>query len=110
MANYHYDEAGNMAAFFLISVLAIVLVPLTLASVVRTSTSESYLPSPQHDPDHSTERTGDRLHGCQCTHCLARRQQVLAADRPSLFNPKLTKRCVCTFFSNKTAHVAAPER
>ncbi|KAI9572465.1 translocation protein sec63 [Boletus coccyginus] len=80
MANYHYDEAGNMAAFFLISVLAIVLVPLTLASV--------------HDPDHSTERTGDHLHGCQCTHCIARRQQVLAADRPSLCNPKLTKRTV----------------
>lgn len=44
-ANYHYDEAGNMAAYFLISVLAIVLVPLTLASVVRISASKSFYSS-----------------------------------------------------------------
>ncbi|KAG8218226.1 translocation protein sec63 [Butyriboletus roseoflavus] len=41
MANYHYDEAGNMAAYFLISVLAIILVPLTLSSVARVSASEA---------------------------------------------------------------------
>lgn len=45
MANYHYDEAGNMAAYFLISVLAIILVPLTLSSVARVSASESLSPS-----------------------------------------------------------------
>ena len=45
MANYHYDEAGNMAAYFLISVLAIVLVPLTLSAAARISASESPLPS-----------------------------------------------------------------
>lgn len=110
MANYHYDEAGNMAAFFLISVLAIVLIPLTLASVARTSTSKSLLRSPQRGPDYSTEHTGESLHGCQCTHCLARRKQVLAADRPSICNPKLTKRSVIRMFSPDTAHVAAPER
>jgi translocation protein SEC63 len=31
MANYHYDEAGNMAAYFLITFLAIILIPLTLS-------------------------------------------------------------------------------
>lgn len=41
MANYHYDEAGNMATYFLISVLAIVLVPLTLASAARIAASKS---------------------------------------------------------------------
>ena len=31
MANYHYDEAGNMATYFLISFLTVVLIPLTLS-------------------------------------------------------------------------------
>jgi len=31
MANYRYDEAGNMAAYFVITFLALVLVPLTLS-------------------------------------------------------------------------------
>lgn len=42
MANYHYDEAGNMAAYFLISVLAIVLVPLSISSLARIAASTSY--------------------------------------------------------------------
>ena len=36
MANYHYDEAGNMAAYFVITFLAIILIPLTL-SLLSTS-------------------------------------------------------------------------
>jgi translocation protein SEC63 len=31
MANYHYDEAGNMATYFLISFLTVVLIPLTFS-------------------------------------------------------------------------------
>jgi preprotein translocase subunit Sec63 len=43
MANYHYDEAGNMAAYFVISVLAIVLLPVTLLSLSSVSYSEHLL-------------------------------------------------------------------
>lgn len=32
MANYNYDEAGNMAAYFLLTFLLIVLVPLSWPS------------------------------------------------------------------------------
>lgn len=92
MANYHYDEAGNMAAYFLISVLAIVLVPLTLTSIARISASKSLSSShPKFDTDHSTERPEERVRGCQCKPCLHRRKQVLAANRR--FNTKFTKRC-----------------
>lgn len=32
MANYNYDEAGNMAAYFLLSFLSLILIPLTISS------------------------------------------------------------------------------
>ena len=33
MANYNYDEAGNMAAYFLLTFLSIILIPLTISSL-----------------------------------------------------------------------------
>jgi preprotein translocase subunit Sec63 len=41
MANYHYDEAGNMAAYFVITFLAFVLVPLTVSLKPGSSKSQS---------------------------------------------------------------------
>ncbi len=38
MANYNYDEAGNMAAYFVLTFLLIFLVPYTLASLSTSST------------------------------------------------------------------------
>ena len=32
MADYNYDESGSMAAYFLLTFLAVVLIPLTLSS------------------------------------------------------------------------------
>ena len=40
MANYHYDEAGNMAAYFLLTFLALVLIPATFFAL---SPSSKYL-------------------------------------------------------------------
>ncbi|KAI6099044.1 translocation protein sec63 [Pisolithus sp. B1] len=75
MANYHYDEAGNMAAYFLISVLAIILVPVTLSTVTRIVARR-----PQ-DPK-----------GCPCDLCIERRRQILAQTRGSPLKVILTKR------------------
>lgn len=88
-----------MAAYFLISVLAIVLVPLTLGAAARVSASESLLPSSEPHTDHPTERPEERVRGCQCTPCLDRRKQVLAK---SIFNPRLTTRSV--FFTVLPTH------
>ncbi|KAF9224450.1 translocation protein sec63 [Gyrodon lividus] len=76
MAKYHYDEAGNMAAYFLISVLAIVLVPLTLAAIAGLT----------------SKRPEETIMGCQCKPCIERRKQVTAGSRGSIFRPKLTKK------------------
>jgi preprotein translocase subunit Sec63 len=40
MAKYHYDEAGNLAASFFISMLAILLVPLTLTTAASLNASK----------------------------------------------------------------------
>ncbi|KAG6861500.1 hypothetical protein C0995_015927 [Termitomyces sp. Mi166 len=66
MAQYHYDEAGNMAAYFLLTFLALVLVPTTLMSFRPPKKS---------------------LSGCQCQPCIEQRQRI------SSLKPTLKKKC-----------------
>lgn len=37
MADYSYDESGNMAAYFLLTFLLVVLIPFTLSSTTSFS-------------------------------------------------------------------------
>ncbi|KAI6033822.1 translocation protein sec63 [Pisolithus microcarpus] len=97
MANYHYDEAGNMASYFLISVLAIILVPVTLSTFSRIVAS--------------TRRPQDPK-GCQCNLCIERRRQILAQTRGSPLQVILTKRTfsillgwsIVAFLTYRVAH------
>ncbi|KAJ7224482.1 Sec63 Brl domain-containing protein [Mycena pura] len=61
MAEYHYDEGGNMAAYFIITFLALILTPLTL----------TLLPSRSRSTNLSTP--------CECAPCTAQRIRM----RPS---------------------------
>ncbi|OBZ66644.1 Translocation protein sec63 [Grifola frondosa] len=72
MANYNYDEAGNMAAYFLLTFLAIFLVPLSLSSV--------------------SLHTPPTLSGCQCEPCVLQRENIRKRERGSLLTPKLRRR------------------
>ncbi|RPD62137.1 translocation protein sec63 [Lentinus tigrinus ALCF2SS1-7] len=72
MANYNYDEAGNMAAYFVLTFLLIFLVPYTLVAI-----SASKPP---------------RLSGCQCQQCSAQRERTRKRERGSLLTPKLRRR------------------
>ena len=38
MADYNYDESGNMAAYFILTFLLVVLIPFTLSSTASLST------------------------------------------------------------------------
>ncbi|KAJ7746903.1 Sec63 Brl domain-containing protein [Mycena maculata] len=58
MAAYHYDEGGNMAAYFVITFLAILLLPITL----------SLLPS--------RSRAASKGTPCQCGPCIAQRKRI----------------------------------
>ncbi|KAM6503862.1 Sec63 Brl domain containing protein [Amanita muscaria] len=71
MAKYSYDEAGNMAGYFLITFLALVLVPATFSTIK---------PLPQAVTD-----------GCQCTPCKENRQRLEKLQKGF---PKITKKAV----------------
>ncbi|KAJ7743136.1 translocation protein sec63 [Mycena metata] len=59
MANeYHYDEAGNMAAYFVITFLALVLTPLTFSLIPSSS------------------RTANQPTPCECGPCIAQRKRT----------------------------------
>ncbi|KAJ6591853.1 Sec63 Brl domain-containing protein [Mycena vulgaris] len=58
MAEYHYDEAGNMAAYFVITFLALLLTPLTVSLIPSRSRSANQ-PSP-----------------CECAPCIAQRKRT----------------------------------
>ncbi|EED83722.1 predicted protein [Postia placenta Mad-698-R] len=74
MANYSYDEAGNMAAYFLLTFLSIILIPLSLSS----------LPS----------RKSPTVSGCQCGQCVKQRENIRKRERGSLFTPKLRRKTI----------------
>lgn len=72
MAAYEYDEAGVMATYFLITFLALILIPLTLSSLGKGS-----------------EKT---THGCDCEACVEQRAQSKKREQGSLLSPKFTKK------------------
>lgn len=70
MAKYHYDEAGNMAAYFLLTFLALILTPLTLSLLSSQSIPVSPLSSL-----HLILSIGISLDGCYCKPCLDKRKR-----------------------------------
>ncbi|KAK7031359.1 J domain-containing protein [Favolaschia claudopus] len=57
-ADYHYDEAGNMASYFVISFLVLILIPLTY----------SLVPSPS--------RSANKPAPCECGPCIEQRKRT----------------------------------
>ena len=101
MAAYEYDEAGVMAAYFLITFLALVLVPLTISAFKKSGTcpfslclwkGSSLIFTPDKAP----------LSGCQCSVCLAHQETLQKESKGSLLNPKISRRlglpCISFFF------------
>lgn len=95
MANYVYDEGGSMAAYFIITFLALVLVPVTLSAA---PTSQSHFSS--RHPFFAHPYTGRKeINGCQCQPCIEQRKRIAKLEQGSLFNPKLSKKCDTTLVS-----------
>ncbi|KAI0938903.1 hypothetical protein AcW1_004093 [Taiwanofungus camphoratus] len=72
MANYSYDEAGNMAAYFLLTFLFIILIPLSLSSL--------------------SSRKLQAVPGCQCRLCIAQRESIRKRERGSILKPKFRRK------------------
>ncbi|TRM68605.1 Sec63 Brl domain-containing protein [Schizophyllum amplum] len=66
MANYSYDESGNMAAYFALSVLVLILVPLTISVLTP-----------------KTKKHVNRKEGCTCAPCRDN-QKRLKSRMPSV--------------------------
>ncbi|KAF4602544.1 secretory subunit [Pleurotus pulmonarius] len=93
MANYNYDEGGQMAAYFIISFLALILVPLTVSSVSKSSGELTVLVSIRtraHGLGAGRKVTG----GCRCKSCLEQRARISKRERGSLLNPKLSRKTI----------------
>ncbi|THH16920.1 hypothetical protein EW146_g3795 [Bondarzewia mesenterica] len=88
MASYNYDESGNMALYFIITVLFIVLVPLTL-SFLSSSSSEAVAFSSLFYEHAVTS-------GCECGPCMQQRERIRKRETGSLLRPKFTRKGVFT--------------
>ncbi|KAI0269408.1 Sec63 Brl domain-containing protein [Gloeopeniophorella convolvens] len=78
MASYNYDETGIMALFFIITVLFMILVPVTLSQISTTSTKETPTAS------------------CECSACIDKRARVRKREKGSIFRLNLTKKSLFT--------------
>ena len=87
MAKYNYDEAGNMAAYFIITFLALLLVPTTLAAI-NSSPRTFSLCITYHLSIFLSENKQD---ACQCTPCTNNRRRLDRYQKGSL-RAKVTKR------------------
>ncbi|KAF5366562.1 hypothetical protein D9758_008999 [Tetrapyrgos nigripes] len=76
MAQYHYDEAGNMATYFLITFLVFILIPLTMS---LSPSKKKMIP------------------GCQCQACIDQRARI-AKREGSIFNPKMSRKTIFVIF------------
>ncbi|EPQ59753.1 DnaJ-domain-containing protein [Gloeophyllum trabeum ATCC 11539] len=100
MASYHYDEAGTMALYFIITFLFLVLVPLTL-SLSR--------PATQSKMD---------MNACQCQECIDQRAHIRKQERGPLFLPKLGRKtmfviggwALFAFLSYKVSNIKSDEK
>ncbi|TEB29020.1 translocation protein sec63 [Coprinellus micaceus] len=72
MAAYEYDETGDMATYFLITFLALILVPFTVSSLGG--------------------KTDKITHGCDCEACVEQRSRSKKLDGGSLLAPKLSRK------------------
>ncbi|KAH9037635.1 Sec63 Brl domain-containing protein [Lactarius pseudohatsudake] len=80
MASYTYDETGNMALFFIITVLFMVLVPVTLSQIFSSSGSE--IPSA----------------ACECSACVDKRARIRKREKGSILHPNITKKSLFITF------------
>ena len=91
MAAYEYDEAGVMAAYFLITFLALVLVPFTISAFKKSGTCPFFFGPWKGGPlIYAVDK--EALSGCQCSACLAHQDALQNESKGSLLNPKISRR------------------
>jgi translocation protein SEC63 len=96
MASYTYDETGNMALFFIITILFMILVPVTLSQI---SSSQSTCSAPcilLRRPLIRGPLSGSEIPtaACECSACVDKRARIRNREKGSILHPNITKKCV----------------
>ena len=97
MASYTYDETGHMALFFIITVLFMVLVPVTFSQislvpstyVVVSRTIYSLTTRGASSPEAEIPSTA-----CECSACDEKRTRIRKHEKGTFLRPKFTIKCV----------------
>ncbi|KAA1465883.1 DnaJ-domain-containing protein [Dentipellis sp. KUC8613] len=76
MASYDYDESGNMALYFIVTILFMVLVPVTLSSLFSSNPKDTI------------------KSGCECGPCVEQRKKIQKREKRSLLHPHFTRKGV----------------
>jgi translocation protein SEC63 len=96
MASYTYDESGNMALFFIITILFMILVPVTLSQI---SSSQGTCGPPCISQDHPLTcgpLSGSEIPSaaCECSACVDKRARIRMREKGSILRPNISKKCV----------------
>lgn len=99
MASYTYDDSGNMALFFIITILFMILVPFTLSQI---SSSQGTCGAPCISLRRSLTRgphSGSEIPSaaCECSACVDKRARIRKREKGSILRPNITKKCVPSF-------------
>lgn len=98
MASYAYDETGTMALFFIITVLFMILVPVTLSQISLTPSAYRvyFLPLSLTCvlPGGEIPSTA-----CECFACVDKRTRIRNHEKGTIFRPNITKKCVTLYIA-----------
>lgn len=71
-----YDEGGDMASYFIITLLALILIPLSISQLLASLRSFN----------------APRVDGCRCTACIAQREASRKRRDGTWLKPKITNK------------------
>jgi len=92
MANYNYDESGSMVLYFIITILFMVLVPLTLSFLSSSSKFPLRRVIGRRQIIGSEYVASAVTSACECQPCVEQHARIKRRDKGSFLQPKLTKR------------------
>jgi translocation protein SEC63 len=91
MAQYNYD--GGLAAYFLLTFLALLLIPFTISVLANLSKSPCHLDT-VNISNYSFTESSPPIEGCQCQECIANREEIQRAEGSSFLKSGLNAKYV----------------
>jgi translocation protein SEC63 len=93
MATYTYDETGHMALFFIITVLFMILVPVTLSQISLAPSAYRVSTFPLLFLTCATSEGEIPSAVCECSACVDKRTRIRNHEKGTIFRTSITKKC-----------------